>query len=121
MLLLSVTSFFHPPSVVAAPQVEINFALLKELADYPEDILGTEWCNVDAKHQELWVSAVYNNSGKTPLWVSSNGPDVRAKLVVSALKKVSEDGLNPEEYATGLIESLWERRTAESLQNSIFI
>ena len=68
---------------------------------------------MDAKHQELWVSAVYNDLGMNPLWVGSHGPSVQAKLVFSTLKKVGADGLNPEEYGIELIESFWKNRTAE--------
>jgi len=114
-LLLFLFILLFPTQGVAVSSEEINSALSKELTNYPEEVLGTEWCNVDATHQELWVSAVYNDLGARPLWVDSNGPNAQAKIIFSTLKKVVSDGLNPEEYVIVPIESVWESRTAEDL------
>ena len=113
LLFYSVLSF--PISCLAVSSQEINSALLKELSNYPQELLGTEWCNVDAKRQELWVSAVYNDLDAQLLWVDDNGPNSKAKIIFSTLKKVGPDGLNPEEYGVVPIESIWESRTAENL------
>ncbi len=100
---------------IAVTPAEISSALLKEVTNYPEELLGCEWSSIKVTRQEQWICSVYHNLGIHPLWVNANGPTTRAKLIFAALKTVTPDGLNPSDYNMEQIESLWESRTAKDL------
>jgi L,D-transpeptidase YcbB len=106
---------FYPTTGLSDSFALINRELLKELSGFPEKPIGIDWCNVDEAKQEQWVSAVYQELGMHPLWVNANGPTEQAKLALSTLKSVGDDGLNPENYGIVPIESKWTNHSAASL------
>ena len=104
-----------PISTFAVSQSQINIELQKKLTHYPQNLLDTKWCNVDAIQQKKWVAAVYNGLGLNALWVDAKGPGNDAKNIFSILKTVAPDGLNPADYGIAQITSMWNSRTAADL------
>ncbi len=116
ILCLFITLWAFPTTVFAVTPAQINTELLKEVTNYPEELLGLpEWCNIQGTRQEQWICTVYNNPGLHPLWVDTNGPTDQAKHILSALQAVTPDGLNSGDYRVVQIEALWKSRTARDL------
>ena len=96
--ILFVTFLLFPTTGIAVTSAEIDNALLKEITNYPEELLSGEWCDIQGTRQEQWACSVYHTLGIQPLWVNTNGPTVQAGHILSSLKRVSSDGLNSSDY-----------------------
>ncbi len=71
--------------------------------------------NHKSADMQYWLAVIYNKTGLRPLWVTKDGPETRAEILLAALQDSSADGLVPEQYQTERIISLWNGRTAEEL------
>lgn len=104
-----------PTFVFSANTTQIKTELLKEITNYPEELLGLEWCQLQVTRQEQWICSVYHNLEMHPIWVDDNGPTEQGKRIYSTLEKVASDGLNPDDYGVSTITTLWEAKTVAQL------
>ena len=111
-----ITILLFPCTILAAASpAQINAELDHELNNYPEELLGLNWYDVDSNRQEQWLATVYHELGIHPLWVNENGPTDKAKLIFNALKAADAEGLHPDDYGVVKIAAIWESRTAAHL------
>ncbi len=104
-----------PTFVFSANTTQFKTELLKEITNYPEELLGLEWCQLQVTRQEQWICTVYHNLEMQPIWVNTNGPTEQGKRIYSTLEKVTSDGLTPEDYGVSKITALWESKTVAQL------
>ena len=74
------------------------------------DVTGTE-----AEQTLAVVQAVYAKDSYTPLWVTREGADVRARELAQALGALRLDGLDPEDYGLSTLERLLGETRADKL------
>lgn len=85
------------------------------LACYPLELLNFQKQKPLIETKDLCLSAIYHETGGLPFWVTSSGPDGRAAVIFDRLVNSFREGLNPEEYETALIQTLWDSRDPETL------
>ena len=66
-------------------------------------------------NRDLCLAVIYQKTGSVPLWVNETGPESRATIILGFLKKSDEEGLNPQKYNIGEIETLWTTTTPAAL------
>ena len=106
---------FGSNCLAAPPLEELHTALsenLQSLAVAPEKLENSKGSLSD---RNLCIALIYSKTGSKPLWVTENGPDNRAAIILDFLKKSEEEGLNPQRYQTGEIADLWSSRIPASL------
>jgi len=67
------------------------------------------------QQRDICLAAIYQETGRGPLWVSAAGPGPAATIIINRLRRCHLDGLEPEEYEVALIESLWTASRADEL------
>lgn len=63
----------------------------------------------------LCLLDIYQNNGRSSLWVTASGPSERAVEIFSTLKNSGVDGLTPADYGVEEITALWEATEPEEL------
>ena len=107
------TCFSH--LVFAATADEISIAMTQHLNCLPLKLVNFEQQEIFISNEELCLATIYAATGLKPLWVSENGPNENAAILLHFLKNAEGEGLNATAYNVEEIETLWKSRKPEKL------
>ncbi len=90
-------------------------AMADHLKCYPVHLLSFKEQKPSIVREDVCLAAIYHKLGHEPLWVSEDGPGVRAGIIMNYLKHADNEGLDPADYQVEKIETLWTDPRLESL------
>ena len=93
----------------------LSKAMAAQLACYPLELLDFREQKPLIAQKDLCLSTIYHETGGQPLWVTSSGPIEQAIIVLEYLVHSIEEGLNPHDYETHLLQKLWQSKKPEDL------
>lgn len=102
-------------STAQAERATLSEAMARYLACYPVELVVRNKQLPVISRREVCLSAVYNENGNQPLWVTENGPTTKAEVIWKFLQKAEDEGLDPGDYQVDEIEALWEETTLSAL------
>jgi len=114
ILFLFCAIFLVPEAGATTTAEKLNLVLCDRLEQCNAEFTDPQ-LNHKSADMQYWLAVIYNKTGLRPLWVTKDGPETRAGILLAALQDSSADGLVPEQYQTERIMSLWNGRTAEEL------
>jgi len=94
---------------------DLNVALEKKLECFPLELVSFDKPQATLVSKDACLALIYHNKGFNPIWVTHEGPDKKASVILDFLKKSDEEGLEPENYEVSKIISLWNSRDPVSL------
>ncbi len=94
---------------------ELSQAIAKHLICLPLQTMQPDKNLPTFATQDICLSAMYNNTEAAPLWVTSEGPTEKAKIILSYLENSYQHGLNPKEYQVDQLLELWSTIDADKL------
>ena len=106
-------------SVAGTDAQEIGDDLARAMADqlscYPIELLDFKKQEPIVEVKDVCLATIYHETGARPLWVSSSGPGDKAVIIKRFLRESYREGVDPEDYESTLIESLWDSSKMEDL------
>lgn len=115
-LYLLLIQFFVPASeVYAGGAGELGSALQRHLSGLPFSSVVSETQEIPIVDEELTQAAIYAYNGMQAIWVTPEGPGLRASALFSFLKESAQEGLSPSGYGVEEIQAIWQSRDAVDL------
>lgn len=105
--------FFSTNSAFA--QTELQGAMEWILNNGPAKLLDTEGHGYSSAQIDKILTDLYQKRDLKPAWVTKDGPDNRAGILLSVLDSASSEGLDPASYQVSLLHKWWDKRDVESL------
>lgn len=90
-------------------------AMTAHLACYPIELLEFQKQTPLIATKDICLAAIYHELGAQPLWVTNSGPGKRAAVILDHLLNSFYEGLEPSDYETELLRSLWESKAPDDL------
>lgn len=87
---------------------ELQQAMLAHLNCYPMELIDFHKQKPLLESKEFCLATIYHEKGAQPLWITSDGPGNKARVIVDFLKRVDEEGLAPTDYEISEILELWQ-------------
>jgi len=106
---------FSPGTSLALSADKLDIALYEQLGLYVGDFSDPVTDDYYPDRMQRWLAVIYGQTGLKPLWISKNGPGGKAAELLTVLENCKTDGLNPEQYHTSEITSIWNNTTPEAL------
>jgi murein L,D-transpeptidase YcbB/YkuD len=91
----------------AATAEDLTAALTRHLNCFPLQLVDLNNQEISITNEELCLAAIYTATGMKPLWVSADGPEQRAAVILYYLTNAEAEGLPPDNYNVDTIQSLW--------------
>ncbi|WP_300465436.1 L,D-transpeptidase family protein [Desulfobacula sp.] len=104
-----------PAADGSAGERDLAEAMADHLACYPVELLSFKEQNPSIVREDVCLAVIYHESGAEPLWVSEDGPGMRAGIILKYLKNAGNEGLDPDDYQVETIADLWTDPNLESL------
>jgi len=104
-----------PAADGSAGEKDLAEAMADHLECYPVELLSFNKQEPSIVREDVCLAAIYHESGAEPLWVSKDGPGMRAAIIFGYLKNADSEGLDPADYEVEKIEDLWTDLSLESL------
>ncbi len=114
-IFLSVSAVFFCCPLASHATDPLATAMAEYLECYPLELLSFKDQKPSATSRNLCLAVIYHKKGLSPLWVSAQGPKIRAAIILETLKKADEEGLDPVDYGVPQMETLWHLREPSSL------
>lgn len=105
--------FFSTNSAFA--ETELESAISGLLTRGPAKLLDTQGHGYSSAQIDKILTDFYQKRDLKPAWVTEDGPDKRAGILLSVLDNASAEGLDPASYQVSLLHKWWDKRDAESL------
>ena len=97
-------------------QEALQKAMEDRISLYPLDLLnGNKKQKPLILMKERCLAIIYHENGARPFWVAGDGPGENAREILKRLENSYQEGLNPEDYKTDLLVSLWSSRKPDEL------
>ncbi len=113
--LLLLLCLWLPAADGRAGEGNLAEAMADHLECYPVELLSFKKQEPAIVREDVCLAAIYHESGAEPLWVSEDGPGIRAGIILRYLKNAGNEGLDPDDYQVEKIEALWTDPSLESL------
>ncbi len=84
-------------------------------ANYPPELLALRKNEPLITTKSLCLSIIYHEKGVQPFWVTLSGTTERAAVIYDHLVNSYREGLDPADYETELLQTLWNSREPENL------
>ena len=94
---------------------ELQKAMLAHLNCYPMELIDFHKQKPLLESKEFCLATIYHEKGAQPLWVTSDGPGSKARIIADFLKRVDEEGLDPADYEISEILELWQSDRPDDL------
>ncbi|WP_187149360.1 L,D-transpeptidase family protein [Desulforapulum autotrophicum] len=98
-----------------ASEEDLARAMADHLECYPVELLSFKDQKPSIASEDVCLATIYHELGAKPLWVSVDGPGMRAEIIARYLKYADKEGLDPADYQVEKIEGLWTDPSLESL------
>jgi len=99
----------------AAASEEFLAEMARHLNCYPLQLANANNQEISIVNEDLCLAAIYKATGMKPLWVSENGPDKNAEVILQALENSASEGLQASDYNVTGIKFLWQSRKLDQL------
>lgn len=114
LILLAMSAILAPPGHAATAE-DLNSAMTRHLNCFPLKLVTLNNQEISVNNEELCLAAIYSATGMKPLWVSANGPDKKAAIILDFLANAGAEGLRPDDYNVDIIKALWLSRDPDHL------
>lgn len=104
-----------PAANGSAGEGDLAGAMADHLACYPVELLSFKNQMPSIVREDVCLAVIYHALGAEPLWVSEEGPGMRAAIILRYLKNADSEGLDPADYQVEKIEALWADPNLHSL------
>jgi L,D-transpeptidase YcbB len=88
----------------------LSDAISDHLVCYPLELMSMENQQLSVTSKELCLAVVYFKTGLRPFWVTPEGPNPNASIILDFLKKAETEGLDPKNYEVDQILALFTAR-----------
>jgi len=99
----------------AQPESGISKAIEQLLEKGPARYIGAEGHGYTSEQIDTKLTSYYRQRNLKPIWINDQGPNERARVLLSFLDSASAEGLNPEDYRTEWIHGKWESTNIDDL------
>ena len=113
--ILLLLCLWWPAADGSAGQGNLAQAMADHLECYPVELLSFKKQEPAIVRADVCLAAIYHELGAEPLWVSEEGPGMRAGIILRYLKNAGDEGLDPVDYQVEKIAALWTDPSLESL------
>lgn len=91
----------------ADKEADLQQAMTAYLNCYPLELIDFHKQKPLLESKEFCLATIYHETGVQPIWVTPNGPNEKAQEILTFLKQVDADGLDPKDYEVSEIIKLW--------------
>jgi len=70
-------------------------------------MVDTNQQEISITEEQLCLATIYLATGMKPLWVTTEGPGFKAKIIRNFLENAAREGLDPDDYNIAEIRDLW--------------
>ena len=109
LLALSTNGYGRPTDV------ELSKALSKYLSCFSLDLMQPSEDLPVFATEEFCLTKIYNTTNARPLWVTSDGPTEKGRIILGYLKDSFQHGLEPEDYKVNRMRELWSTKDVARL------
>jgi murein L,D-transpeptidase YcbB/YkuD len=99
----------------AATSEELLAEMSRHLNCFPLQLVNLNEQEISIANENLCLATIYAATGMKPLWVTENGPDKNAAVILQALENAETEGLQARDYNVAGIKSLWQSRQPDHL------
>ncbi|MDH3329647.1 MAG: L,D-transpeptidase family protein [Desulfobulbaceae bacterium] len=99
----------------AAASEEFHSAMARHLSCFPLQLVNVNRQEISIINEDLCLATIYAAKGMKPLWVSENGPDKNAAVILQVLENAESEGLRASDYNVEGIKSLWQSSKPDHL------
>lgn len=92
----------------ATASEEFHSAMARHLSCFPLQLVNLNKQEISIINENLCLATIYAATGMKPLWVSENGPDKNAAVILQVLENAESEGLRANDYNVEGIKSLWQ-------------
>jgi len=110
IVVLSAFMMLQGMSGVGAAGEQYQNAFIEHLEAGPARYLGLNVHGRNAAEIDTVLAEIYHANDLKPYWLENGHPTKRAEAIRAVLDDASSQGLDPEDYFTGLIHRYWDSR-----------
>ena len=114
IIFLFVLLYWSMPACAATSE-EFHSAMARHLICFPLQLVNLNKQEVSIVNEDLCLATIYAATGMKPFWVSENGPDEKAVVILQVLENAETEGLRASDYNVAGIKSLWQTSNPDYL------
>jgi murein L,D-transpeptidase YcbB/YkuD len=114
ILLLVMSIGFIQPTLAVTVE-DLNAAMTRHLNCFPLKLVDLNQQEISITNEELCLATIYTDTGMKPLWVTADGPNKKAAIILHFLANARAEGLLADDYNVDGIKAQWLSRNPDHL------